>query len=90
MDNQFDASSDDQASFLFVELDRLADKTAEVFVEEYGEAFDPAATDWDSEAFAEDWRTLKRSHGDGIEALRAKAVDRYIARLESETKRLVG
>ena len=88
MDLKFDATSDDHASFLFVELDKLTDKTAESFAEEWGEPYDSATTDWEAEAFAADWTILRRQFGDGIDELRDKAFQRYMERLEQETRRL--
>ncbi len=85
---EFDASSDEHASFLFRKLDELTDKTAALFVEDWGVPYDSEVTDWESEAFAVDWSALKREFGDGIEELRDEAFERYMERLEYSTQQL--
>lgn len=43
------------------EITRLATETARMFVDEFGEQIDPAATDWDAVAWDDDRRKLSFS-----------------------------
>lgn len=64
-------------------VEQRAKETAAMFVEEFAEALDPAATDWDSTAWGEDSRGLPSEAKDDLWPI-------YQAALVAETERLVG
>lgn len=71
-------------------LEAKARETAAVFANEFpGEALDPAATDWDGEAWAMDRRELERdAEQEEIDWLRESGWKVYQKALVAETKRL--
>lgn len=71
------------------EIDALVLITAEQFVSEFGEPLDGSKTDWDAEAWDNDYRKL--SFVDALKAdgkLCAEAWDYYANLLETETAAL--
>lgn len=75
------------------EIETAARETAKLFVDEFGEPLDPAATDWDGEAWAHDrtaFSVALRQALDRSDPLYDEAWRAYDAALVAETERLCG